>query len=347
MQAARERQFLVLLLGLFGVLAFFILKPFLAPLLLGAAFAVVLYPLYRRIHRLLGSWESLAAGCTVLLALLLVIASISLLGSQLLREAEGVYGSFSQGSVTASLESSLDSLAVRMDSYVAGSGESLRDAAARLDEYGRSALSWIVQHTGAALSSLTGAALSLFVFLLALFYLLRDGKRLARYIVDMSPLSDRDDEAVLSGLDRAVNSVVKGQLMIALIQSILTGVGFAIFGVPNAALWGAVTFLAALVPSVGTALVIGPGVAYLFVLGMPGAALGLAIWGIVAVGLVDNVLGPKLMGQGMRLHPLLVLLGVLGGIILLGPAGLFIGPLSLSLLLALLDLHAQLNETRA
>jgi predicted PurR-regulated permease PerM len=101
------------------------------------------------------------------------------------------------------------------------------------------------------------------------------------------------------------------------------------------------------VPPVGTALVVAPGALFLFATGHPGAALGLAIWGTVAVGTVDNILGPMLMSAGMQLHPLLVLLSLLGGLVFFGPIGIFLGPLTLSLLLVLLSIYTDMSKRSA
>ena len=118
-------------------------------------------------------------------------------------------------------------------------------------------------------------------------------------------------------------------------------VGIWIFGIPNATLWGSIAAIAALIPSVGTSLVVLPGVLYLFLFGERFAALGLMIWGMTAVGLIDNILGPHLMKRGIAIHPFFILLSVLGGLGLFGPVGFLIGPLILALLFALLDIYAK------
>ncbi len=118
----------------------------------------------------------------------------------------------------------------------------------------------------------------------------------------------------------------------------------SIFGIPNGFLWGTVAAIAALIPGIGTALVFIPAIAFLFFIGNIPQALGLLAWGALAVGLIDNILGPKLVGRGMQLHSLLVLLSVLGEIIFFGPSGIFLGPLSLSLLFVLLSIYADVSR---
>jgi predicted PurR-regulated permease PerM len=158
-------------------------------------------------------------------------------------------------------------------------------------------------------------------------------------VVLVSPFVDSDDEAILNKLHLAINSVFKGNLTIALIQAFMTALGFAIFGVPNFVLWGTLAGICALIPTVGTSLVLIPGIIYLVLNGMGIYALGLLIWSIGAVGLIDNLLGPRLIGKEIAVHPLLVLFSVLGGISFFGPIGFILGPLSASLFLALLEIY--------
>ncbi|RJR12807.1 AI-2E family transporter, partial [Candidatus Parcubacteria bacterium] len=159
-----------------------------------------------------------------------------------------------------------------------------------------------------------------------------------------SPLKDGDDEIIATRLGSAVLATVKGNLLIGLIQGAMTGLGFLLFGVPNAALWGSVAAVMALVPGLGTAIVILPAAIFLFLTGDTTGAIGLLVWGIAAVGLIDNFLGPRLVGMGLKLHPLAVFLAVLGGLSLFGPIGFLLGPLTLSVCLALIDIYFSLQK---
>jgi len=127
--------------------------------------------------------------------------------------------------------------------------------------------------------------------------------------------------------------------MIAIIQGLLSGAGFFIFGVPNPALWGIIAAICALVPGFGTSLVLVPAIIYLFFAGTGAAAIGLALWGALLVGLVDNFLSPILMQRGINIHPLFILFSIIGGLAFFGPSGFIMGPLFLSLLFTLFDIY--------
>ncbi len=126
--------------------------------------------------------------------------------------------------------------------------------------------------------------------------------------------------------------------MTAVSQGVVATVGFLIFGVPEPLIWGLFTVIAALVPTVGTSLSIIPAVIVLALTGHVPQAIGMAIWGVLAVGLIDNFLGPKLVSSTTKLHPLLVLLSVLGGLSLFGFLGFLIGPIIMAIMIELIDI---------
>jgi predicted PurR-regulated permease PerM len=339
-----QLRFLLILLAGALVLAYLIFSPFLAPLALAAVFAVVLQPMYRAILRKFGDRESLAAITAVLIAIVCILVPLIAIGTQILGEAGQLYSSLAESSGQNSIAAMIQEFGHKFEVAYPSSGAFFDNLSADVDVYAKRGLEWILAHLGSALSSVSALVLDLFIFFVALYYLLRDGRKLKKELVSLSPLEDTDDEMVFGNLESAVNSVVKGSLTIALIQGVLTAIGFTIFGVPSGVLWGTVAAMAALIPAVGTSLVIIPAIVYLFLSGNVPQAIGLLIWGSLAVGLIDNLLGPKLMGSGMRLHPLLVLLSVLGGIAFFGAIGIFLGPLTLSLLFAFIKIYSYLAK---
>ena len=117
------------------------------------------------------------------------------------------------------------------------------------------------------------------------------------------------------------------------------GLGLWIFNVPNPALWGVVAAVMSLIPTFGTALVSVPAIIFLFVTGEVTSAVGLLIWATIAVGTIDNFLTPLVVGGKTNISPLLILFSVLGGISFLGPVGILLGPLTVSLLYTLISIY--------
>ena len=336
--AARPKPqfyFLLILMAITFVLSFYILRPFLFAFTLAIVFAVLSQPLYRKILKYSFRRETLAAFLTTVIILILIVTPLVALVAQIFKEAKNLYITLAMGGGKDVILNSLNSLVAQFYERFPG----LPEFSLNFDQYLKQSLSWLVNHLGVVFSNVASLMATAFLFLISLFYLLKDGSRLRKKIISLSPLNDREDEIIFKKLEQAMSSVIKGNFLIAIIQGTLTAVGFAIFGVPNFILWGTAAGIASLIPSVGTSLVFIPTIILLLVGGQTFAAIGLLFWGVLAVGLIDNLLGPKLIGRGTELHPLLILLSVLGGLAFFGPLGFILGPIILSLLFALLDTY--------
>lgn len=324
--------FLSLLLGI-STLVIFVLLPYLTVIIVSGTLAVILYPLYWRITHILPSHESLASLITVFIALIIIFVPLFLFGAAVVKQAGELYFDIASGANGTDFVNRTILLVQEKIKLFAP------NAAIDIDESLKQLLGWILGKIGVIFSEITGFILGFVLSMLALYYFLKDGKKLEELLITLSPLKDTDDRDIFSKINKAVHSVIWGTIVVALVQGVLVSMGFYIFGVPNGALWGAFAAIAALIPFVGTTIVVLPAVAYLFITGNALAAIGLFVWGATAVGLVDNILTPKLIARGTRLHPLLILFSVLGGLSLFGPSGFLIGPLILSLFFALLDIY--------
>lgn len=336
----------ILLIGALA-LTYFIFAPFLTPLIMAAVFAVLLQPVHARVLKAMPRFPSAASLVTVLVSVVVILIPLIAVGTQIGLEARNVYIELKSGDIRSSLQTGAEKAEGAIVTRFPAAAPHIAGAYDDVQVYAEKGLEWLIQNLGSAFSSIASGMLKTFLFFIALYYLLRDGEKLKDAIVKLSPLRDSYDESVFDRLALAVNSVVRGNLMIALIQGTLTAIGFTIFGVPHSVLWGSTAAIAALVPGVGTALIFVPTVLYMYFTGEVGSAIGLALWGVAAVGLVDNFLSPQLIGRGIKLHPLLVLLSVLGGLALFGPIGLFLGPLAVSLLFALLSIYVDISKRTA
>lgn len=320
-----------------AALTAYLFVPFFEVLALAAIFAVVLSPVYRKVLGVFRGRAGVSAATTVLLALVFVGIPVSFVGVQVFGEARDVYlGINSDGdyvtSVVRAIEAPIQTVIPSFSINIAGYGEAL--------------FGWLASHLGPFLS---GTAYFIFGFLLmlvALFFFLRDGKRFVEFLLVVSPLDDRHDDEIVHRVGTTVHAVVRGALLVSIAQGILAGIGMALFGVPNATLWGTLAAIAAIIPGLGTGLVIVPAVIYLVMQGGLAAPLGLAAWGIAVVGLVDNILMPYLYSRGASIHPLVILFAVLGGLATFGPLGFLIGPIVVSLFIAVFDLYQKFTEER-
>lgn len=333
-----ELYFLFVLLAGAGILSFFIFQPFLYALILAVIFATVFAPVHKRILFLVRGKRGLAAFVTTASILVVIVVPVTFLSIQIFEEATQLYSSLVSNGGAAGLSSGIEKI-------VQSSGVPfLQTTSFDLSQYMKQGLTWLIQNLGTVFSNVAKITVDIFVLLIALYYLFKDGDKLKRSVVAVSPLKDIYDEIIFRKLELAINSVVRGSISVALVQGALTAIGFALFGVPSPVLWGSVAAIAALIPGFGTSLVVVPAVLFLFFTGEVVSAMGLLVWGFIAVGFVDNILGPKLVGRGVPLPHFLILLSILGGISFFGPLGFLFGPLILSLLFAFLEIYSAMYK---
>lgn len=330
--------FFALLFGAAAFLSFQIVRPFLGIIFLAVILTVVFHPLYVRALAAFRGHRNLAALSTMLAVAALVVAPLVFFGYLLFVEASNLYSYLVSPEGVEWLSSTLfrveDALAEWLPgAFSAGQGAGIAEP------YAREALDWVVSNVGWLFSSFFKTFLFIVLTLLGFFHFLKDGERIADKLISLSPLPDEHDKMIVAKIGSAINAVIRGRLAMGAVQGTFAGIGFALFGVPNPVFFGFLTAFSSLVPAIGTALVLVPAVAYLFITGETGEGVGLSIWGAVAVGLVDDLISPYFIGRGIKLHPLVILVSVLGGIELFGLIGLIAGPVVVALFFVLVDIY--------
>lgn len=335
-----RRAFGVITFGVLGYFLFRILAPFTSAILWASLVAFMLMPVKRWLD---GRWRrpSLSAGLLTATTLLVVAGPVTLFAFaftgqatelasrmraeahdrnmptlQLLLELKPVHALVtSAGSVTSLSD----------EEILARASEALRDTANELATLGGTVVI-------GAFSAITQFLMMLFL----LFFLLRDGQKMVERFVRLVPMSAERKAELQTTLGGVASAVVLGALATAAVQGTLLGIGFAIAGLPSPLVFGAVGALASLIPVVGTSLVWGPAAIILLARGETGWAVFLTVWSIVLVSGSDNVIRPLVISGRSKASTLLVLVGLLGGVGTFGFAGLFMGPLILTLAAALL-----------
>ncbi|HSV35731.1 MAG TPA: AI-2E family transporter [Ramlibacter sp.] len=186
--------------------------------------------------------------------------------------------------------------------------------------------------------------LNFFVMLYVLYFLLRDGKGLAVQATQSLPLKPEHSRRILNQFAVVVRATVKGNVVVALVQGALGWLAFSVLGITGALLWGALMAVLSLLPAVGAALVWGPVAVYLLSTGAIWSAAGLTAWGVLVIGLVDNVLRPILVGKETRMPDYLVLVATLGGLAVFGLNGFVIGPVIAALFIVAWDIFAEARQ---
>lgn len=293
-------------------------------------------PLYKKLLQVF-RYESLTAFITIIIATVIVFVPLGFFGLRVFGEASGLYVSLSShggfdlgGALTTFFRTHFPSLEVPVFTF-------------NFSDYARQGLTWLLQNFGSFFSSVSQIFFTAFLSLLGLFYFLKDGERFKEWLLNIVPLTPEYSEEIIHEMEAMGSSVIRGTLMIAVVQGLVMGVGFFFFRIPNPIFWGVLTVPVSVVPIVGTWLVVIPAVAYLLFTGQTAVAIGLLVWSIILVNLVYNLLSPQLIRhRGVNLHPYLILLSVLGGIGVFGPIGFLMGPLVMALLFSLLKIYTKL-----
>ena len=329
-----QLYFFFTILVLVLVLAGRVFLPFIVPLAIAASLAVVLNPVKKYFLSKMPTRNGLAVSLSMLVLAIAIVAPVLFLGNTLFQETGEFVRDFSIGN-NPGLSMLGDTLEVPIKKLV----PTFELDVERIVKF---VATWIQTNLGTIFSETANIAANVVLGIIILFYFLKDGHVFKEQLIKLSPLKDSYDRGIAKRLEVAVTSVMRGTVLVALVQGIVAGLGLWIAGVPHAVLWASLAAVASLIPGLGTALVLVPAIIYLAAVSGIGWAVFLAVWAIFAVGLIDNTLFPVLVGSGFKVHPLFILLSVLGGIIYFGPVGFVLGPVIVSLLFALLDIYREI-----
>jgi predicted PurR-regulated permease PerM len=336
----KNRAGLVFLLCLTVVALCFcyvLIAPFLKSILLSAVLAILFYPVHSRIVRRIRNRNVSALLSTCLVVLFIVLSAV-FLGRALATGLRDIYqslGSAGDGGERLSLYliHIFERAVELVSSYLPISTTDLRAATVSQAEKG---VSLLLGMTAGALGSFTATLAYTFIAFFVLFFLLRDGKAMLRRTAVLLPLRTSQTTRLFALVKDTLNATVYGTLAMAALQGTLAGVALWFLGVTSAGLWGIVTALCALLPFIGTGIVLLPAISMLLFSGHWIKGLILLAWGLAVVHPVDNLLRPHLIGSRTKLSTLFVFFALLGGLNAFGGLGVFIGPVILAITLALL-----------
>jgi predicted PurR-regulated permease PerM len=329
---------LVLLAGAFA-LAFLIFRSFLLPIAFATVIAIGFFPLYVGVSRIVRgpNKAALLATFTVLLSFVLpalLIASAA--GGELIKAAR-YFGdrSTEEGGTVAYLAEKQQSALRWLGKYVDVEELHLEDAIANLPAQVSKGLLAAGTHLVGGLAGFAGNAILTF---LILFFLFRDGRVAIENVTSVLPLSGEQTTRLLSGIRDSIIANLYGILAVGLAQGVLNGAALAVLRVPSALLLGVATAFCSLIPIVGTMLVWLPAAIFLMVTGHVWKGAILILWGSAVVGTIDNIIRPLVLGSRVELHPLLLLFSLLGGLQVFGFIGIFVGPVVISVIAALINM---------
>ena len=334
------RVFAILAAMALAVLLFYTLRPFIVPGLWAMLFTALLHPLKDRLERKRKWSPSRTAGVLTAVAAVLIVLPITLVSLIFARQAADLLQLIQTGAEKQHIDGLSDLLEHPWAQKPIGLLEEYAGVqVAEIIPWLKTAAQRVVQTllgvSGTLFVGALGAVGNFFLIMFLLFFFLRDGDEAVKVFARLIPLARDRKQALLTNLVLVARAVFVGTLVTAVTQGTLVGIGFAIAGLPSAIVFGVMAMGASLVPVVGTSLIWAPAALIVLAQGHTGTAVFLALWGVLLVGSVDNFLRPLLISGQTGVPTLLVFAGVLGGLSGFGGVGLFLGPLVLTLVVAL------------
>jgi predicted PurR-regulated permease PerM len=331
----------VLLLMVIAISALFLsmIQQFLMAIFLAGLFSALARPVYRRLKIRFKGHRHFASFTTLLLMIIVVLIPLMLLVGIIVGQAIDV-----GQSVTPWIRQTIEQ-PDRLTAYLQHlpfyehlepyRGVILEKAGQLVGSISK----WIVGGLSQATLGTASFLFLTFVFLYTMYFFQMDGDKLVRKILYYLPLGNDDESLMLEKFTSVTRATIKGTMLIGILQGGLAGAAFAVAGIDNAVFWGTVMAVLSIIPSVGSALVWGPAAIILIMHGNVGSGAGLLVFCGVVVGSLDNVLRPMLVGKDTKMHELMIFFGTLGGIMMFGITGIFIGPLIASLFVTIWELY--------
>ena len=341
-----KRAFILLLIA--ASLGFIlILQEYAMAIFWGVVFSIVFAPLHRKLQEHMPKMPNLTALATLLISLVMVILPLSLIGLTLLKETAAIYERISTGNLSAG--SYIEQIFNALPSWMTPWLERLH--LGTLEEIQNKLSNLALQASKLAATKALGLGQNTLGFIVGfgvmlylIFFLLRDGKALVIRIWSATPLAPEHKRELATKFITVIRATVKGNLAVAAAQGVLGGLIFWILDIQGPVLWGVVMAFLSLLPAVGAGLVWGPVAIYFLATGSITQGVVLAAYGILVIGLVDNVLRPILVGKDTKMPDYVVLISTLGGMSVFGISGFVLGPALAALFMAAWELFTLMQQ---
>jgi predicted PurR-regulated permease PerM len=328
-------------LAIVALLVYRIIEPFLGPIAWALFIGFLLQPQQARLAKWMRGRASISAFALTILVLVLFLGPLMALAIAFARQATELAGRLQAwvGEDRGTTLSQIDRIP-GVGPMLEWLDQNLQITTAQVQSWlvegGRNLFQELASYGGIAFLGAVGTVLSFTVMLFILFFIIRDGRAIARLGSALVPLPAERREDLADRLASVTRAVVRGTVLTSMIQGLLLGIGFAIVGMPAPVVFGVLAAVLSVVPFGGTALVWAPALIALLVQGNYGQAVGILVVGVI-VSSVDNFIKPMLISGRSTLPTLAVFIGVLGGLAAFGLVGLFVGPVVIALVLALIE----------
>lgn len=330
-----ERRSFLAMLVIVTLAFIYLIMPFFGAVFWACTIGLIFHPLYVRLLKKFKDRRNAAALATLAICTTIgVIPALFILAS-FVQQGATLYKRLQSGGIDpARYIEQVREAFPKLENLLSTFGVNINDVGEQLSNSAIAISKYVAQHAIEIGQGTLHGFVSVGLMLYIAYFILRDGRSLVSLLVRALPLGDERERLLFLKFSEVTRATVKGNLAVAAVQGTLGGIIFWILGIPGAVLWGMVMTLLSLIPVVGAGLIWAPVAIYLFATGNLQDALILTLFGVIVIGLVDNILRPILVGRDTKLPDYLVLLSTLGGIVMFGINGFVLGPLLAALFVA-------------
>ncbi len=343
----RQKAFYIFAFVILLVLTFLIIWPFLLSTISGITIAYLFYPLYKRLKKGIKK-EWIAALLMSILIIAIITIPLVVFINVFAKDAYVAYILLKQkisNGITTEIVCAEAGIKCTIVNFITGF---IKDPQFNfyLNDGLNKVANFVLEKTSEFVITLPRKLVDVLIILFVMFYTFKDGELALRRIENLAPLKLHHKRQIFERIDEMIKSTVYGMILIAILQGIVAGIGYYFFGLHSPILLGIITAAAALIPVIGAIIVWLPAGLYLIFNGLIYSnnitvfnGIGLLIYGTLLISTIDNVLKPKIIGDRAKMHPLLVLLGILGGLALFGIVGMLLGPLIIALFVSFIEIY--------
>ncbi len=310
----------------------FIIRPIFVSIIFGLILGYIFYPLYKKVYKITKS-ENISAIIIVVGILLIILLPIAFLIPVVTRQIVEVYRVIQTLDVVSVLKNVFPNAFDSVSPYA--------DIAAITHSITSNAVRAIMSVFEQLIFNLPGILLNFIIVLFTFFFVIKDYPSLKEYLIAISPLSEESRNRFYKKFEQITNSILYGQVITGIIQGLVAGIGYFIFGVSNALLLTLLTMVTAMIPIIGAWVVWVPIDIYLFASNQTNAGIGLLIYGILIISWIDNLIRPLIISRISKMNSAIALIGMVGGLFVFGFIGIVLGPLILAYFLLLAEMYKE------
>ncbi len=321
-----------------------ILSPFILALFWGAIITLTLYPVHKRLTKLLRNRKSISALIMTVVATFLVILPLVFISATVAVDMFDIYQGLTDNVEVSELKSKLEKLKGLVPVTVLDELEKrLQIGEINIHQMAVKGLGsisgYVINEVQDAATNLTGLLLNFGLMIFALFFFFRDGDSMLERVKSLIPMKDEQKDEIFRKFYDTLNAVIVGVMVTAAIQGVLQGLFFWILGISYSVLGGVLTFIFALIPIAGAVIVWLPVGLYLVFTGSIYTGIGVLVFGGLVVSSVDNFLKPMIIGGKIKLSTLFLVLTIFGSLSVFGFTGIIIGPILLAIFMSFIEIY--------